>query len=194
MPGPMKRPIPTSKPDPHPPADPLNIPLGIEAIDAVTMMTGTLTMRAVNLDNSVRYSIQPRGLGYDVPEAVWFDYHFIFVVGPGVSACLPAQSPRTTLRLGEKVENKISKFAGIITEIVDFMNGCQHLVVLGEKTKVPGENNDSSAANLWVKIGDGIAPKITVPKAEVDRNPPGGPMIRIRRSVAARSTSPFSRR
>lgn len=171
------------RPDPAKPADPLNIPLGTCLKEEVTGAIGIAIMKSLNQEGNIRYALQPQGDGTIVPEALWFDWHTLWVMGPGVSASIPPITKPTVIRMGEEVKHKISGVTGIVVEMVGFMNGCQHLVVQAQGKKAEDKHfRTEDGVDMWIWKSIGMAPALPKPVAE----PVGGPMTRIARPVARR--------
>lgn len=173
------------------PADPLNIPLGSEVYDVITGLQGTLTQRIRCRHGNIRYGVQPLGLGGTIPEAMTLDYHTLLVVGPGTSAVASKVPNPTTIKINDRVHNRISGFEGIVAGIIEFFNGCEYLEVHGKATeKHPSGTTAVSQAFEWIKIDDGLNVPEAKPgkaeKADKKAKPPGGPMTRSMATAAVR--------
>jgi hypothetical protein len=174
-------------PAPAKPVDPLNIPLGTRVKEEITGLIGIVGMKSFNSAGNIRYAVQPMGDGTSVPEAIWFDYHTLLIVDAGVSVSVTPITKPTAIRMGEEVKHKISGVKGIVTEMVGFMNGCQHLVVQAKKTTTEDKHfRTEDDVGMWARLGDGLAGPVAKPAAPKVKDPVGGPMIRIARPVAMR--------
>lgn len=172
------------------PADPLNIPLGSEAFDALTGVQGVVSQKMEQLGGNIRYVIQPMGDGQSIPEALFMDWHTILIIGDGVKAAASAVKVKSPVPLGSEVEHQVTGVKGIVTERITFMNGCEWFTVGVKPTKdAPHGGSIQDSSFLFKKIGKGLViaddPANTKEANDaVKAKPPGGPMIRVARPVA----------
>lgn len=118
----------TIEPEPTLPTHPDDIKMGFEMIEAVSKFRGKVIARNEQLAGNIQFGLQPEVKGEAMPDAHYFDWHCLGIVGPGISARLA--TPATSgLRLGEAVKDVLSGFSGLITERITFQNGCIFFVV-----------------------------------------------------------------
>lgn len=174
------------------PADPLNIPLGTEVYDVITCFQGCLMQRIEASGGNIRYAVQPQGDGTTLPEGISFDYHSLLIVGPGCSAVRTSVANPTSIKVLDRVKDKVSGFEGIVNGKIIFLNGCEYLEVQGKATKeFPTGPIALSQAHFWTKVNDGLnivekAKKMVKALTDSSKRPPGGPMTRIKPNTAFR--------
>ena len=99
------------------------VPMGSEARDAISGISGIITSVFYKLSGSVMLGLQPKGDGEKMPEAWTVDEQIIELVEGGRT--IPALDPGAPLiALGHSVEDRVTKFKGTVTAIVVHINGC----------------------------------------------------------------------
>lgn len=134
---------------PKTPTSALNIApaLGMLGRDRVTGLEGILTVRVNMLSGNEQFNIQPRcdpGAA-SIPEGQSVDVHMIEVIGLGVSENLTPIAESEIL-LGQKVQDIVSGFTGVVTEKLTFLNGCVYFSVL---PKIPQVDNEKVKIELF---------------------------------------------
>jgi hypothetical protein len=107
--------------------------LGLLVRDPVTGLEGTCHIRVEMLSGNVQFGVQPKGDGETLKEAHSLDYHLLEVIGEGVSARVPPEDDTVTLKLGQRVRDRISGQVGIAVEKATFQNGCVYFSVQPRK-------------------------------------------------------------
>ncbi|MFH1657917.1 MAG: hypothetical protein ABIG35_01265 [Pseudomonadota bacterium] len=144
------------------------IKLGCTVIDNVSGLTGIATQIRITLSGCRQIGIQPKGDGTKVLEAVLIDDHLVSVVDEGVSAQVP-EGELSTIHLGEKIRDIITKRAGIVVATVSFVNGCLYLEVIPKHKK----NDPSRTFFIDHKRAQFMSSGI---KANIEKTGKGGPM------------------
>ncbi|UUZ75454.1 hypothetical protein LP414_27445 [Polaromonas sp. P1(28)-13] len=163
------------------------IALGNTVHDITTGIQGVATSKVEFLTGNVQYAVQPKGKedGAYV-DALSYDTHQLDFVDVGIAARVTPAPAETGITLGEKVQDIVTKFAGIATRKTTFMNGCIYYSVQGE---VDGENQskeDFVEFNRLKVVGKGIVAVVAKRLAEAvakapaaATRPPGGPVSRL---------------
>jgi hypothetical protein len=148
--------------------------MGYEVQDDASGLKGTVMLCQTTLDGNLRYGVQPKGFGLDVPKMYMFDVNHLTVTGKGLSDKVIPVSKPTSILPGEEVKHRITGMQGIATECIRSFSGCEHLVV---KTKSDGSLNapDKEFTDFSFLV-DKIGPGITEQAAELQQTPrTGGP-------------------
>jgi hypothetical protein len=163
------------------------IKMGCKARDRVTGMEGILTSRLTKLDGGVQWGLQPPVASEKpavYPDGMNIDETQLEFIDDGLSdVAVPPLLP-PSIKMGEAVADQITGFAGIVTEITQFMNGCVYLTVQGENTAKKNEVPFKIFAQhfRFKKTGAGITRLIPASKMTKKPAPPGGPVTRMLRA------------
>lgn len=105
-----------------------DLELGNRAKNRVHGRTGILTARSIRLNGNVSYLIKPDKLDKDekVFDGTWTDDIMIEKIGEGI---VGAELMKTSIELGMTVEH-FNGFQGIVTERMDYLNGCVYFNVM----------------------------------------------------------------
>ncbi len=112
----------------------VNQKLGVLLRDKITGFEGLATGRSDMLTGCTQFSVQPQGKPDAILEGKQIDYHTLEVIGPGISDIAPIEDQTVTLKLGQKVRDKISGYTGTTVDRVTFFNGCVYFGVQREAT------------------------------------------------------------
>jgi len=158
------------------------IRLGNLVKDLVTKFIGYTVLKAELLSGTIQWGIQPEveAGSKEIPKAMFIDEFMLEVLEQGFADNLPAIDNRVTIKLGEKVKDKVTGATGIATEKVTFQNGCVQFAI------ITGLNKDGEQSVLQIdhkrleRVGDGLSKE---QKKTQDDAPPkartGGPMRAI---------------
>lgn len=162
--------------------------LGNVARDAVTGLEGTVVSRTELLNGNIQYTLQPKGKprSEKLPDAYNFDIDTLEFIGDGVIKA--TQPPEIDIKLGDQVEDVITKATGIVTSIITFLNGCVY-VTLTQKLKDKVEDIQISISHDRAKVikpsvfkpTTGQSIKRSTPASAPVQARPGGPAARAMR-------------
>jgi hypothetical protein len=158
---------------------------GFEVRDRLTKLAGIAQSKAIYLNGSVQYAIQPpcavddKGTPTNVlPDAFFIDEQMIEKLGVGVSEHRSAVAPHKIV-LGKTYKDEASGVKGIATCIIEHVNGCASVQIQPKGDK---EHKAPDVIILdWKRlklVDDGVSK--TAPKDDT-----GGPMVRAS-AMAAR--------
>lgn len=161
----------------------MSIKLGNTVRDITTGITGTAIERTEYMTGNVQYTVQVKSkedgafvdpLGYDV--------HQLDFVDVGIADRVVAAPAETGIVLGEKVQDIVTKFAGIAVRKSIFMNGCIYYSVQGEVNKEDGAKEDFFEYKRLNVLGKGVVAEVAGKVAKAAPAPgeraPGGPVSR----------------
>jgi hypothetical protein len=162
---------------------PEDIQLGFRVRDAITGFTGHVIQRIDFMNGNVQFAVQPKGEPNAMPDALWIDWHTLDILDEGINDRVTDPTEDVEIRLGQKVEDKITGYTGIATMRCLYMNGCTSFSVAPrvnfhstEQLKLPDV--------VWfdhkrLKVLD--APAVVTPPAPADQKGrrPGGPPNRF---------------
>lgn len=156
--------------------------LGMEVKDAVSGFTGTAVQVTENMSGMRQIGIQPKSEnGASVPEAHFFDYQLVDILGDGVSGLVTPQPP-VAIDLGREVADKATGFKGIAVEKVVRLTDT--LVGVSAKSKAGAVGETVFFASYRVKeVGKGIRDEMVAERkrlnvskpAAAKKAPPAGP-------------------
>ncbi len=102
------------------------IKLGSPVMDCATQLPGMVTHMQVEMNKSVYYLFQPRGLSPETGEPV----KGLWVVGTRLQGGETIPMPALPLEvIGTEVEDRASGFAGVAVSICLHISGCVHVSV-----------------------------------------------------------------
>lgn len=161
--------------------------LGKRVKDSITGFTGIVTQILHKANGNVQYGIQPVGDGNTYPDAMFIDYHTIEIVDDGVADKVTPITNPTTIKIGDEIQDKITKYRGIVTEIAIHLNGCQFLLTESLVDKANKRSFDWISVDRVVVIKSQKVSLTPTPK-ELNTEPkvPGGPGNKITAPVCPR--------
>jgi hypothetical protein len=109
--------------------------LGVMARDVVTGLEGIVACKTEMLNGNVQLGIQPKGKGDKIEEAHFIDWHTLEVIGEGIADKVPPIDRSPTIKLGQRVFDRVSGMTGIAVERTTFLNGCVYFAVQGPYRK-----------------------------------------------------------
>lgn len=113
----------------------LKIQLGDKVRDAISGIEGITTVRMVEKNGNVRFGVQPKAPegATSLPEAMFYDYHSLEVVEPGV---IPRTDPvDEILKPGSVVVENAFRFEATVVSSAVHVNGCVYYTVLPNDAK-----------------------------------------------------------
>ena len=154
--------------------------LGVRVRDAVTGVVGIAMMKSQSLAGVARYGIQTPSVGGAPSDPLLYD---AFQLEPIEKAC-DALEPNYGLlkvELGQKAQDTVSGFTGVVVEISEFMNGCIYVSLQPPvDPKKPNIFPDSIAfASARIIPVEGKKAKVT---KEAQKK--GGPVVRATRMAS----------
>ena len=112
--------------------DPLRpVKLGNVCRDPITGYTGTAIQMVEMLNGTIQYAVQPKCDPKDtskMPEAYNFDTHLLEFVAEGLESKVTPPAP-CLIKLGDKVQDRITGIKGIAGNKATFINGCIYFAV-----------------------------------------------------------------
>lgn len=106
--------------------------LGDEVRDKLTGFQGVICAIYEPIDSAKRYAVHPRTLkDNQLQKGIYLDGVSLKLVKAG--ALKPTKPAKPTLKLGDKVTDKITGFAGVLTGVTHSHNGCRLWHVTREK-------------------------------------------------------------
>lgn len=115
-------------------SDPSEIKLGNMVEDIATGFAGRVTRRADSISGSIQFCVVPPSKDGVFPDGTFMDYHTLVVTDAGIADVLPPIGvPEPWLKLGIRVKDKYSEFAGVVTMLCYEMNGCITVMTNAEK-------------------------------------------------------------
>lgn len=162
------------------------IRLGYKARDKVSGFEGVVHSKSEFLTGNVQYALQPPAKDGALPDTIAFDAHQLEEIKGSKTVDFHEPEPEalTSLRLGEKVKDMVTKFVGVAIRRVTFLNGCVYYAVIDEDTK--GDKGPQEMFMEWKRldtVGAGVTKAIAAkgPETQVGapkRKGPGGPNTR----------------
>jgi hypothetical protein len=163
--------------------------LGCDAIDTATGCKGRLTIRYDQFNGNIMWALQPmvpKGKN-EIPEAYFIDHFTLRRTGDGVSGSVPPIDDTVTIQIGDKVEDILTHYQGVVMEKCTYLNGCVRFSVHGEIPKdsengLPPKGIAFEHQRLK-RIGEGIPrPEGAEPEKagqKSDKRPTGGPSFKV---------------
>jgi hypothetical protein len=158
-----------------------NVRVGDKARCKVSGMTGIVTARKEQLFGNLQFIIETHNDAGDQPSESWsIDWQQLELIEKDVMDAVKANRPNH-LELGDKVEDRISGYAGIATTMWFWLNGCVHVGVEGPDVEdKPSFRRDE--VHRWTRKKKAVIKPEEVPQAkEAVEKKTGGPSMRISR-------------
>jgi len=160
----------------------MEIKLGQTVEDATCGYRGIAIQRVEQLNGNVQIAIQP-SCGEDkseYPKAMFVDNHFVNVIDDGVSDRITPIAETNPIPLGSLARDKATGFTGIVTERIEYMNGCVAYGVLPKHDPAKLFNENTSASYIPLVrielVNEGITTKVEKPPVDkATGRAPGGP-------------------
>jgi hypothetical protein len=157
------------------------IKLGHKVREITTGIEGLTVTRTEFLTGNVQFGIQimaKEGDGGGVYEPVSHDLQQLDYIDEGIAARVTPASSGDSITLGEKVRDIITKFVGIATRRVIFMNGCVYYFVQAEMDKEGKSTEQFLEFKRLEVVGAGVTAAIAAKANPVSVKPVGGPSTR----------------
>lgn len=148
-------------------------PVRVKVTCAITGFTGIITGRIQHLNGSIQYSIQPpvkKGSSF-IPDGYTIDEANIKDV-----EIQNKETVQFKFQGGDRVKSRVNGFEGIITKVVQHMNGCLAYVIEG-----PMREGKEVLIKAWEQELQLVDRGLNAPAEEpVARKRTGGPSTRER--------------
>lgn len=154
----------------------VNHRLGVLARDTVTGFEGVVTVRVEMLNGNVQFLLQPKGKKDAIADGKCIDFHLLEEIGAGVADKLPPIDQSATIKLGQRVRDRVSGLTGIVTEKTTFQNGCVYFAI-------------QAHANRSKLLGE-IPGSINFPHQRLEVRPTFGDVMRGLGSLLAKQFTP----
>ena len=99
------------------------IGLGVRVRDVVTGTVGVATTKSRNMAGTVRYGVQAPAVGGLPPEPLLYDNLQLEALEKACDIVEPNYG-LLKVELGQKAQDVVSGFTGVVVELIEFMNGC----------------------------------------------------------------------
>lgn len=158
------------------------IKLGHKVRDITTGIEGLAITETRFLTGNVQFSVQQPAKEGAYVDPLAFDIGQLEYVGDGIVGKVTPAPADTGIALGEKVQDIVTKFSGVVTRQATFMNGCVYFLVLSEVNS-KGETKEDFVEYKRLKVvGKGVVAAITkaidAEAPNKTKRPPGGPVSR----------------
>lgn len=148
-------------------------PMRIKATCAITGFVGVITGRIQQLNGSVQYSLQPpvKEEGSYIPDGYTIDEANIKETDQQ-----KVEVVNFKFEGGDRVKSRVNGFEGIVTKLVQYMNGCVGYVIEG-----PMREGKEVLIKAWEQELQLVDKGLNAPSEEpVARKRTGGPSVRER--------------
>lgn len=140
--------------------------------DPITGLEGICTSISEMLSGTIQAAITPMGNGTEVKDAHFIDIQLLEVLDDGISAKSTPADDTVTVKLGDRVVDRITGYDGVALGKDTFINGCVYFTVQG-KMDTEGKRLDPLFADHARLVT--VTPVVTQEKSKPAKQP-GGPM------------------
>lgn len=161
----------------HPVSPPPPLGLGVRVRDLLTGVVGIAMMKSQSLAGVARYGIQTPSVGGAHSDPLLYD---AFQLEPIEKACDAVEPNYGLLKveLGQKSQDTVSGFTGVVVEISEFMNGCIYVSLQPPVDPKKPNIFPDSIAFPSARVISVEGKKVRVAKAAKEK---GGPVVRATR-------------
>lgn len=162
------------------PSNPVTPPLGlgVRVRDVVTGTVGVATTKSRNMAGTVRYGVQAPAVGGMPPEPLLYDNLQLEALEKACDIVEPNYG-LLKVELGQKAQDVVSGFTGVVVELIEFMNGCIYVSLQPPvDPKKPNIFPDSTGFPCARIIPVEGQKKVKVAKTAKEK---GGPIVRATR-------------
>ncbi len=139
------------------------IRLGVTVKDAATGYSGIVTAICTQLNGNIQAGVTPSSKDGAEPQGFYIDLNILDYIDSGVSDRVPPMR-EALFNLGDKLQDKVSKFKGIATEQIYYLSGCCFYTVITKSLKNNLAESLTIPQERLEKIGETELKKISKTK------------------------------